>query len=95
MALPGLSLAQQWFDAPLSLSASTQLSYDFDVQTRSFLMPCSLLADQRAGVDEKDAVVLYFPLRDSWWVRWRFRLLMCGALHNHTSPISRRVGPAS
>jgi hypothetical protein len=79
MVLLGLSLAQQLLDAPLPVLASAHLSADSDVQALSLRMPLSLLADQRAGVDEKQAVALYFFLKDSWWERWWLGLLLCRA----------------
>ena len=73
----GLSLARLVFDAPLPEVVLARLSADSDVQMLSHRMPSTLLADCHAGVKETQAVALYFSLKDSWWERWRFGLLLC------------------
>lgn len=74
----GLSLAHRLLDAPLPGAVLARLSADSDVQTLSDRMPSTLLADRCAGVEEAQAVALYFSLKDSWWERWRFGLMLCG-----------------
>ncbi len=73
----GLSLAHLVLDAPLPKTVRARLSADSDVQMLSHRMPFTLLADRRAGVNEAQAVALYFTLKDSWWERWRFGLMLC------------------
>ena len=73
----GLSLAHLVLDAPLPEAVVAQFSADSDVQMLSHRMPSTLLADRRAGVNEAQAVALYFSLKDSWWERWRFGLMLC------------------
>jgi len=73
----GLSLAHMLVDAPLPEAVLARLSADSGVQMLSHRMPSTLLADRRAGVDEAQAVPLYFSLKDSWWERWWFGLMLC------------------
>jgi hypothetical protein len=73
----GLSLAHLLLDAPLPEAVLARLSADADVQMLSHRMPSTLLADRRAGVTEAQAVALYFSLKDSWWERWWFGLMLC------------------
>ncbi len=73
----GLSLAHLVLDAPLPKTVLARLSADSDVQMLSHRMPSTLLADHRAGVNEAQAVALYFSLKDSWWERWWFGLQLC------------------
>jgi hypothetical protein len=73
----GLSLAHLVLDAPLPEAVLARLSADSDVQILSHRMPSTLLADSRAGVNEAQAVALYFSLKDSWWERWWFGLKVC------------------
>ena len=73
----GLSLAHLVLDAPLPKAVVARLSADSDVQMFSHRMPATLLASYRAGVNEEQAVALYFSLKDSWWERWRFGLMLC------------------
>jgi hypothetical protein len=47
------------------------------VQMLSNRMPSTLLEDPCAGVQETQAVALYFSLKDSWWERWKFGLMLC------------------
>ena len=75
----GLSLAHLLVDAPLPESVLARLSTDSDVQMLVHRMPSTLLADHRAGVDEGQAAALYFSLKDSWWERWWFGLMLCRA----------------
>ena len=73
----GLSLAHLLLDAPLPEAVLARISADSDVQLLSHRMPSTLLADRRAGVNEAQSVALYFSLKDSWWERWRFGLMLC------------------
>ena len=77
MVLMGLSLAHRLLDAPLPEAVQARLSADSDVQMFSHRMPATLLANHRAGVNEEQAAALYFSLKDSWWERWRFGLMLC------------------
>jgi len=73
----GLSLAHLVLDAPLPETVLARLSTDSDVQMLSHRMPSTLLADCRASVNEAQAAALYFSLKDSWWERWWFGLMLC------------------
>ncbi|HEY6262137.1 MAG TPA: nucleotidyltransferase family protein [Nitrospiraceae bacterium] len=73
----GLSLAHRVLDAPLPEAVLARIYADSDVQMFSHRMPSSLLADRLAGVGEAQAVALHFSLKDSWWERWRFGLMLC------------------
>jgi hypothetical protein len=73
----GLSLAHLVLDAPLPEAVLARLSVDSDVQMLSHRMPSTLLADRLAGVNEAQADAFYFSLKDSWWERWRFGLMLC------------------
>ena len=73
----GLSLAHLVLDAPLPEAVVARFSADSDVQMFSHRMPATLLANYRAGVNEAQAVALYFSLKDSWWERWWFGLMLC------------------
>ena len=73
----GLSLAHLVLDAPLPKAVLARLSADSDVQMLSHRMPSTLLADRRASVSEAQSVALYFSLKDSWWERWWFGLMLC------------------
>jgi len=77
LLLMGLSLAHRLLDVPLPEAVLARLSADSDVHMLSHRMPSTLLADHRAGVDEAQAVALYFSLKDSWWERWWFGLMLC------------------
>jgi len=77
LVLMGLSLAHLVLDAPLPEVVVARLSADSDVRMLSHRMPSTLLADRHAGVNEAQAVALYFSLKDSWWERWRFGLMLC------------------
>ncbi len=73
----GLSLAHLVLDAPIPKAVLARFSSDSDVQSLSHRMPFTLLADRHAGLNERDAVAVYFSLKDSWWERWRFGLMLC------------------
>jgi hypothetical protein len=77
LVLMGLSLAHRLLDVPLPEAVLARLSADSDVHMLSHRMPSTLLADRHVGVDEAQAVALYFSLKDSWWERWRFGLMLC------------------
>lgn len=77
LVLMGLSLARLLFDAPLPEAVLARLSADSDVQMLSQRMPATLLADRRGGLNEAQAVLLYFSLKDSWMERWQFGLWLC------------------
>lgn len=73
----GLSLAHLLLEASLPRAVLARLSADSDVQMLSERMPSTLLADPCAGVKEAQTVALYFSLKDSWWERWKFGLMLC------------------
>jgi hypothetical protein len=77
LLLMGLSLAHRLLDVPLPEAVLARLSADSDVHMLSHRMPSTLLTDHHVGVDEAQAVALYFSLKDSWWERWRFGLMLC------------------
>ena len=77
LVLMGLSLAHRLLDVPLPEAVLARLSADSEVHMLSHRMPSTLLADRHVGVDEAQAVALYFSLKDSWWERWRFGLMLC------------------
>jgi putative nucleotidyltransferase-like protein len=73
----GLSLAYRLLDAPLPGAVLARFSADSDVQLLSHRMPLTLLADRHAGVHQSEAVMFYLSLKDSWWERWKFGLMLC------------------
>lgn len=73
----GLSLAHLVLDAPLPEVVLGRLSADSDVQILSHHMSSTLLADCHAGVSQAEACAVYFSLKDSWWERWKFGLMLC------------------
>jgi hypothetical protein len=73
----GLSLAHLVLNAPLPEAVVARFSVDADVQMFSHRMPATLLSNHRDGVNEEQAVALYFSLKDSWWERWWFGLMLC------------------
>lgn len=82
MLYMGLSLARFVLDAPLPEAVLARLEDDSDVRALSHRMPASLLADNGQGVTEEQGGALYFSLKDSWWDRWWFGLLLCRT-HSH------------
>jgi hypothetical protein len=77
----GLSLAHRLLDAPLPKAVLARFSDDSDVQLLSHRMPPTLLTDRHAGAHQSEAVMFYFSLKDSWWERWRFCLMLCRDQH--------------
>jgi hypothetical protein len=73
----GLALAHRVLDAPIPDSILARYSTDADVRMLSERMPASLLASPREGVTEEQAVVFYLTLKDTWWERCRFGLVLC------------------
>ena len=87
MLLLGLALADRLMKIPLPPDILSAISADHDVPVLARCMPKSVLADQDCGIDEQDAVALYFSLKDNWWERWRYGLVL---LH-HDHPVLRRL----
>jgi len=75
----GLSLAHRLLDAPLPEMVLVRLKGAVDTQALSLRMPAGLLKNYQEGINEEQAGALYFSLKDSWWERWRFGLLLCRA----------------
>ncbi|MGC4095534.1 MAG: nucleotidyltransferase family protein [Nitrospira sp.] len=73
----GLSLAHRILDAPLPDAVLARFADDSDVQILSHRVPSTLLADHHVGVNQSEAVAVYFSLKDSWWERWKFGLVLC------------------
>lgn len=73
----GLSLAHRLLDAPLPEAVLARFSAGSVVQLLSLRMPPTLLADRHAGAHQSEAVVFYLSLKDSWWKRWKFGLMLC------------------
>lgn len=73
----GLALAYRVLDAPIPESVYARYSFDADVRMLSERMPASLLASPRNGVSEEQAAAFYLTLKDTWWERWRFGLVLC------------------
>ncbi len=80
----GLSLAHRLLDAPLPEMVLERLQRDADAQALSLRMPAGLLKNYQDGINEEQAGALYFSLKDSWWERWWFGLLLCRA-HSHVA----------
>ena len=72
---------------PLPPDILSVISADHDAPALARCMPKSLLTDQHCGINEQDAVALYFSLKDNWWERWRYGLV----LFHHDHPILRRL----
>ena len=73
----GLSFAHRLLDAPLPGGVLARFSTDSEVQLLSHRMPPTLLADRHAGAHQSEAVIFYLSLKDSWWKRWKFGLMLC------------------
>ncbi len=87
MLLLGLALANRLMKIPLPPDILNAISADHDVSVLAQCMPKGLLTHQHEGIDEHDGPALYFSLKDSWWERWRYGLVL---LH-HDHPILRRL----
>ncbi|MGE0471434.1 MAG: nucleotidyltransferase family protein [Nitrospira sp.] len=75
----GLAVAHLLLDAPLPAVVLERLETDVEVMALAHRMPADLLSDAYEGITEEQAGALYFSLKDSWWERWRFGLLLCRA----------------
>lgn len=73
----GLTLASELLDAPLPVIVGGLVEEDVDIPFLALRMPSTLLARPEEGISERDAVALYFALKDSWWERWRFGFRLC------------------
>ncbi len=73
----GLALAHRVLDVPIPESVCARYSTDADVRMLSERMPASLLASPRNGVSEEQAAAFYLTLKDTWWERCRFGLVLC------------------
>jgi len=73
----GLALAHRVLDAPIPESVCARYSNDADVRMLSERMPASLLVSPRKGVREEQAAAFYLTLKDTWWERCRFGLVLC------------------
>lgn len=74
MVLLGLALAHWIFNTPLPPHIRVMLSRDPDILQLAWRMPKGLLASDRDGIDQADAVALYFALKDTWADRWLYGL---------------------
>lgn len=83
MLLLGLALANRLLEIPLPADILNAISGDHDVTVLARRMPKSLLTHQHEGIDEHDGPALYFSLKDSWWERWRYGLVL--VRHGHPS----------
>lgn len=81
MVLFGLELANRLMEVPLPLNILNMISADHDVTMLTQRMPKSLLTHQRDGIDEHDGPALYFALKDNWWERWRYGMVL--VRHDH------------
>lgn len=75
LVMMGLSIAHRLLDAPLPDEVLARLGGEVEVLSQR--MPATLLEDSREGVWEEQSPALYFSLKDSWWERWCFGLLLC------------------
>ena len=83
MLLLGLKLANRLMQIPLPSDVLYEISADHDVTVLARRMPKSVLTHQHDGIDEHDGPALYFSLKDSWWERWRYGLVL--VRHGHPS----------
>lgn len=81
MLLLGLELANRLMEIPLPSDVLSEISADQDVTVLARRMPKSVLTHQHDGIDEHDGPALYFALKDSWWDRWRYGLVL--VRHDH------------
>lgn len=77
LVMMGLLIAHRLLDAPLPDEVLVRLEREVEIAVLSHRMPATLLEDGREGVWEEQSAALYFSLKDSWWERWRFGLLLC------------------
>ncbi len=77
LVMMGLSMANRLLDAPLPDEVLARIEKEVEIKVLSQRMPATLLKDGREGVWEEQSAALYFSLKDSWWERWRFGLLLC------------------
>lgn len=73
----GLALARLVLDAPVPEAVHARYETDTEVRMLSERMPATLLANPQQGISEEQAVAFYFTLKDTWWDRWRFGLILC------------------
>jgi len=76
MVFLGLALANRIFDTPLPPHIRAMLSRDPDIPRLACRMPKGLLVSSRDGIDESEAVALYFALKDTWADRWLYGLAL-------------------
>ena len=77
LVMMGLSIAHRLLDAPLPDGVLARLESEVEIEVLSHRMPATLLENGQEGVWEEQSAALYFSLKDSWWERWRFGLLLC------------------
>ncbi|HMS85000.1 MAG TPA: nucleotidyltransferase family protein [Nitrospira sp.] len=77
LVMMGLSIAHRLLDAPLPDVVVRRIQREVEIEVLSQRMPATLLVDGHEGVWEEQSAALYFSLKDSWWARWRFGLLLC------------------
>ena len=83
MLLLGLELANQLMETPLPADVLNEISADHDVTVLARRMPKSMLTHHHDGIDEHDGPALYFSLKDRWWERWGYGLVL--VRHDHPS----------
>lgn len=76
MVLLGLELANRLMEVPLPIYILNMIAADHDVTVLARRMPKSMLTHQQDGIDEHDGPALYFSLKDSWWERWRYGMVL-------------------
>lgn len=81
MLLMGLALAHRVMEVPLPPDIVHTALTDPDLAVLVERVPKSLLAQQQEGIDEHDGPALYFTLKDSWWDRWRYAIVVLR--HDH------------
>ncbi len=79
--LLGLAMAHQLLDAPLPPEILANCRADADIEALAGRMPWTLFENPHEGVNEQQAVALYFSLKDSWLERWLFGLTLCRNQH--------------
>ena len=81
MVLLGLALANRFMEVPLPINILNMIAADHDVTMLARRMPKSMLTHQQDGIDEHDGPALYFSLKDSWWERRWYGLVL--VRHGH------------